>query len=40
MSNNVLEVTGFSDKILEVASKMLKYQDPNFLVKEIEKIQL
>lgn len=40
MSNNVLEVTGFSDKILEVASKMLKFQDPMFLVKEIEKIQL
>lgn len=32
--------TGFSDKILEVASKMLKFQDPMFLVKEIEKIQL
>lgn len=40
MSKDVLEVTGFSDKILEVASKMLKFQDKNFLVNEIEKIQL
>lgn len=40
MSNNVLEVTGFSSQILEVAAKMLKFQDPNYLVKEIEKIQL
>lgn len=40
MSNGVLEVTGFSDKIIETAAKMLKYQDPNFLVKEIEKIIL
>ena len=38
MSNGVLEVTGFSSQILEVASKMLKFQDPMFLVKEIEKI--
>jgi hypothetical protein len=38
--NGVLEVSGFSSQILETAAKMLKYQDPNFLVKEIEKIIL
>lgn len=40
LSNSILEVSGFSDKLLEVAGNMLKYSDLNYLVKEIEKIQL
>lgn len=38
--NGVLEVSGFSDKILDVAAKMLRYSDPMYLVKEIEKVSL
>lgn len=40
LSNNILEVSGYSDKLLEVAGNMLKFGDLNYLVKEIEKIQL
>lgn len=40
MNRNVLEMDGFSDKLLEVAAKMLKYSDLNYLVKEIENINL
>ena len=40
LSNNILEVSGFSDKLLEVARNMLKFGDLNYLVKEIEKIEL
>jgi len=40
LTNGVLEVSGFSDKILDVAANMLKYQDPMYLVNEIEKIKL
>lgn len=40
MSGEVLEMSGFNDKLLEVAAKMLKYSDLNYLVKEIESISL
>ena len=40
LSNNILEVSGFSDKLLEVAGNMLKFGDLNYLVNEINKIQL
>lgn len=40
LSNSILEVSGFSDKLLEVAGNMLKFGDLNYLVKEIEKIEL
>ncbi|WXB47790.1 RNA-binding protein [Vibrio phage VB_VaC_TDDLMA] len=40
LDHNILEVSGFSDKILEVAGKMLEYSDKDFLVKEIESVQL
>ena len=40
MSKDVLEMTGFSDKMLEVAAKMMKYSDASYLIKEIEAIQL
>lgn len=40
MSGQVLEMSGFNDKLLEVAAKMLKYSDLNYLVKEIESISL
>lgn len=40
LDHNILEVAGFSDKILEVAAKMLKYSDKDFLVKEIEAVEL
>lgn len=40
MSDEVMEMTGFSDKMLEVAAKMLKYSDKDYLIKEIEAIQL
>lgn len=40
LDHNILEVSGFSDKILEVASKMLEFSDKDFLVKEIEAVQL
>ncbi len=39
-SNNIMEVVGYSDKMLEVVAKMLKFSDKDFLVKEIESIQL
>ena len=40
LNKDILEVSGCSDKILEVAAKMLKYSDVNYLVKEIEAIKL
>lgn len=40
LSNSILEVSGFSDKLIDVAAKMLKYSDMDFLVKEIESIKL
>lgn len=40
LNKDILEVSGYSDKILEVAAKMLKYSDVNYLVKEIEAIKL
>ena len=40
LSDSILEVAGYSDKLLEVAGNMLKYGDLNYLVKEIEKIEL
>ena len=40
LSNSILEVSGFSDKLLDVAGNMLKFGDLNYLVKEIEKIEL
>lgn len=40
MNRNVLEMDGFSDKLLEVAAKMLKYSDLNYLIKEIDSISL
>ena len=40
LSNSILEVSGYSDKLLEVAGNMLKYGDLNYLVKEIESISL
>lgn len=40
LSNSILEVTGYSDKILGVAAKMLEFSDINYLVKEIEAIKL
>ena len=40
LSNSILEVSGYSDKLLEVAGNMLKYGDLNYLVKEIESIEL
>lgn len=40
LNKDILEVSGYSDKILEVAGKMLKYSDVNYLVKEIEAIKL
>ena len=40
LSDSILEVSGFSDKLLEVAGNMLKFGDLNYLVKEIEKIEL
>ena len=40
LSNSILEVSGYSDKLLEVAGNMLKYGDIDYLVKEIESISL
>lgn len=40
MTGEVLEMNGFNDKMLDVAAKMLKYSDVNYLVKEIESISL
>lgn len=40
LSNSVLEVSGYSDKLLEVAGNMLKFGDLNYLVNEIESIKL
>lgn len=40
LSNSILEVSGYSDKLLEVAGNMLKNSDLNYLIKEIESIQL
>lgn len=40
LANNILEVCGFSDKLIDVAAKMLKFGDINYLVKEIESINL
>jgi len=40
MTGEVMEMTGFSDKMLEVAAKMMKYSDKDYLIKEIEAIQL
>jgi hypothetical protein len=40
MNNGVMEVSGFSDKMVEVVGKMLKYNDPMVLVKEIEAVEL
>jgi uncharacterized protein with von Willebrand factor type A (vWA) domain len=40
LDRGILEVSGFSDKLVDVAAKMLKYSDVNFLVKEIEAIKL
>jgi hypothetical protein len=40
LTNGVLEVSGFSSSILDVAANMLKYSDVNYLVNEIEKIEL
>lgn len=40
LSDSILEVSGFSDKLLEVAGAMLKFGDLNYLVNEIEKIEL
>lgn len=39
MKGEVLEMNGFNDKMLDVAAKMLKYSDVNYLVKEIEAIK-
>jgi len=40
LSDNILEVAGYSDKLLEVAANMLKFGDLNYLVREIESIVL
>ena len=40
LNKDILEVSGYTDKILEGAAKMLKYSDVNYLVKEIEAIKL
>jgi 60 kDa SS-A/Ro ribonucleoprotein len=40
ISGEVMEMSGFSDKMLDVAAKMMKYSDANYLIKEIEAIQL
>ena len=40
MTDSLLEMSGFSDKLLEVGAKMFRYSDKDFLVKEIEAIQL
>lgn len=36
MDKQILEVSGYSDKMLEIVDKMLTYSDPNYLIKEIE----
>ena len=40
MTHNIMEVSGFSDKILEVAGKMLKSGNNDFLIEEINNILL
>ena len=40
LTDDILEVCGISDKLVEVASKMLNYSDLNYLVKEIESVEL
>lgn len=40
MSHDIMEMAGWSDNLLEVAAKMLKFSDKDYLVKEIESIQL
>jgi len=40
MIDGVMEVAGFSDKMIDVIGKMLKYNDPHALVKEIEAVVL
>jgi 60 kDa SS-A/Ro ribonucleoprotein len=40
ISGEVMEMSGFSDKLLDVAAKMLKYSDANYIIKEIEEVQL
>lgn len=40
LSGSIMEVAGFSDKMLDVVANMLKYSDQDYLIKEIESIQL
>jgi 60 kDa SS-A/Ro ribonucleoprotein len=40
ISGEVMEMSGYSDKMLEVAAKMMKYSDASFLIKEIEAVTL
>jgi len=40
LSHDIMEVAGWSDKMLEVVGKMFKYSDKDALVKEIEAVQL
>ena len=40
ITNDIMEISGFSDNLLEVAAKMLKFNDKDYLIKEIESIVL
>jgi 60 kDa SS-A/Ro ribonucleoprotein len=40
MSKDIMEISGYSDNLLEVAAKMLKFSDPDYLIKEIEAVEL
>jgi 60 kDa SS-A/Ro ribonucleoprotein len=40
LDHDILEVAGFSDKMLDVVAKMFKYSDKDALVKEIEAVKL
>ena len=40
LNHDIMEVAGWSDKLLEVVGKMFKYSDKDALIKEIEAVKL
>ena len=40
LDNNILEISGFSERMIDIAAKILETSDVNYLVKEIEAIEL
>ena len=39
-NNNILEVSGFSDKIIEIAAKIINSGDIYYMIKEIENVAI